>query len=1096
MLIYNMEKLRSTLLILFFCIQNLYAQDSNETIQNYLSSHKNELNLSNEDISSWEISDSHVDKRNGAEFIYIHQKINGIPVQNGIANFAIKNGQVLHMGNRLVTDLNKNIPNSSPSLSSKEAISVAANELNLSSPGAINLIEELSENKFIYSKGDISLENIPVELRYFQSENGMHLIWNLSIYETSAKNWWSVSIDAKTGKLLDKINWVSKCELGHFHSEGNNDFSDLSNDNTSNSNNSVSGPEYRVFALPVESPIHGNRTLVSSPSDSISSPFGWHDTNGSAGAEFTITRGNNVFAYTDPNNTGSGFSPDGTSALHFDFPFTPGTAPSSYQSAAVTNLFYLNNMMHDIWYQYGFDEASGNFQFNNYGNGGAGSDEVNAEAQDGGGTNNANFATPPDGQNPRMQMYIWTGSNPPVDLTVNTPISIAGNYPAIEAQFGPGLTTTLTSDLVLVDDATMPNPNDACETIVNASSIAGKIAVIDRGDCTFVNKVQFAQNVGAIAVIMVNNVGGGAITMGGSSSSITIPSVMISLADGNTIKNAMASGTVNISLNAPSVINDKDGDFDNGIIAHEYGHGISNRLAGGRFASGCLQNAEQMGEGWSDWFGLMLTIDSGDQSTDPRGIGTFASNQSPTGNGIRPAPYSTDFNVNNFTYGSTNNSSISQPHGLGFVYATALWDLTWALINQYGGNPDPDVYFGTGGNNIAMNLVITSLKLQPCNPGMLDGRDAMLAADQLLYNGLHRCLIWDVFANRGFGFSASQGSANSRFDQTEAFDIPPFCQVATNAPSADFTFNANNAICENGIVFTDASSNTPQDWVWDFGDGTVDSTFNPSHTYSAPGTYSVKMIVSNTIGTDSITKSILISSPNPLVVSNEEACIGTNAVMFANNNLGTVEWFDDSNNLVSSNNLFIAFNVTNDEVYFVRDRLSPLCASEFDTVNVIVVESDFNISQNGLEVSFTDASRGAISWLWDFGDGNTSTLQNPVHTYATNGNYNVTLSLNNITCDKTQSISVINSLTDDFSESFNIYPNPAKGQFTIKLNEPTKHRIFLTIENMQGSVLKTASIPAGEQYTNINVEQFSSSVYLLRVNDAESQSVHKLIIEN
>ncbi len=64
---------------------------------------------------------------------------------------------------------------------------------------------------------------------------------------------------------------------------------------------------------------------------------------------------------------------------------------------AITNLFYMNNMMHDIWYQYGFDEASGNFQENNYSNGGLVGDSVFADAQDGGGLNNANFGTPPDG---------------------------------------------------------------------------------------------------------------------------------------------------------------------------------------------------------------------------------------------------------------------------------------------------------------------------------------------------------------------------------------------------------------------------------------------------------------------------------------------------------------------------------------------------------------------------------------------------------------------------------------------------------------------------------------------------------------------------
>ena len=74
----------------------------------------------------------------------------------------------------------------------------------------------------------------------------------------------------------------------------------------------------------------------------------------------------------------------------------------------MTNLFYWVNVLHDLYYHYGFDEKSGNFQENNYGRGGAQNDSVQAEAQDGGGENNANFATPPDGQKPRMQLYLWT----------------------------------------------------------------------------------------------------------------------------------------------------------------------------------------------------------------------------------------------------------------------------------------------------------------------------------------------------------------------------------------------------------------------------------------------------------------------------------------------------------------------------------------------------------------------------------------------------------------------------------------------------------------------------------------------------------------
>ena len=132
-------------------------------------------------------------------------------------------------------------------------------------------------------------------------------------------------------------------------------------------------------------------------------------------AEFNTTQGNNAQAYTDTdanNSPDAGSSPSGGTARNFDFAMPLTSAPSAYRPAAVTNLFYWNNIIHDVQYQYGFDEVAGNFQVNNYGKGGLGNDSVQAEAQDGSGTNNANFSTPPDGQRPRMQMYVWTAPNP------------------------------------------------------------------------------------------------------------------------------------------------------------------------------------------------------------------------------------------------------------------------------------------------------------------------------------------------------------------------------------------------------------------------------------------------------------------------------------------------------------------------------------------------------------------------------------------------------------------------------------------------------------------------------------------------------------
>ena len=102
-------------------------------------------------------------------------------------------------------------------------------------------------------------------------------------------------------------------------------------------------------------------------------------------------------------------------------------------------------------------------------------------------------------------------------------------------------------------------------------------------------------------MIVCNNTTAAPIAMGAGSDGdeVTIPSVMMSLANCNAIKDYLDSG-VNLTLSGGLI----DGDYDNGVITHEYGHGISVRLTGGPATSSCLNNDEQMGEGWSDFFGL------------------------------------------------------------------------------------------------------------------------------------------------------------------------------------------------------------------------------------------------------------------------------------------------------------------------------------------------------------------------------------------------------------------------------------------------------------------------------------------------------------
>lgn len=766
---------------LFFFNSFLKAQEVNQIIQTYLETNRERLGLVEKDIQNWEITDQTYSEKIAVTHVYIRQTINGIPVSNGLANFAIKNKTVVAFGNRMISQIETKAIVTNPVLSSIQAIEKSAEQLGIGNPVALQKIETIHTQKFIFNEAGISNVPIPVELMYFALDGKLILTWDLSIKEVKG-NWWSLKVDAATGQIIDKKSWTNSCHFEHCTDEHHGHSDVVNSLQFAPIPNPVPPPtagQYNVFAIPTESPNHGPLVLITNPADLLASPFGWHDVDGLEGDEYTITRGNNVYASDDANDDDNpGYSPDGGSALDFNFALDQSISPTLNMDAAITNLFYMNNIMHDVWYQYGFDEESGNFQQNNYGNGGLASDFVYADAQDGSGTDNANFETPPDGENPRMQMYLWNVVSSNDILIVNSPAGIANSYNIVPASFGPPVPVpSITADFVLVNDGTAPDVNDGCETLLNIQDIIGKIAIIKRGNCPFVDKIQAVQDAGAIAAIVVNNSTENIFAMSSNNGGgITIPSVMISQADGQLILDQLnLDSIVNGTLqNGGGVQSGIDADFDNAVIAHEYGHGISTRLTGGPDNSDCLNNEEQMGEGWSDWFGLMLTMKSTDLPTDARGIGTYVMDEPVTGPGIRNAPYSTSFNVNSYTYQATNNGSdISMPHGIGFVWCTMLWDLNWALIDQYGF--DEDVYNGTGGNNIAMHLVIEALKLQPCGPGFVDGRDAILAADELLYGGANKCLIWTVFAARGLGFSADQGDPASRSDQVEAFDIPSFC---------------------------------------------------------------------------------------------------------------------------------------------------------------------------------------------------------------------------------------------------------------------------------------------------------------------------------
>ncbi|WP_299624299.1 M36 family metallopeptidase [uncultured Tenacibaculum sp.] len=693
-----MKKIYITV-VLFLVLQLSYSQNSSKDL-NVLDKHFKSLQKKSEDSPSdyaeWRVTSTASSLKKGLTHYYVTQFHKGIPIVNATSNLSVFNSKVNFEKNQFITGLEAKIPKQrGGGITEAAAINSVIRSHNLKP--AQRLVKALSRSSdgvsvSNYTNTGITQDNEPITVKkVYVSHNGkIHLCWNVTLYEEGGQNWWNSFVDASTGKVVVEDNWVISCSFGgHEHNHVIKHKEEIKEEE-----NHVMAPyadksmmfapdSYNVYPMPLINPDDGGRSIITNPANTTASPFGWHDTNGAAGAEFTITRGNNVWAQEDANgNNGTGASPSGGSSLDFDFPVNLNQAPSSYRDASTTNLFYWNNIMHDVWYQYGFDEASGNFQENNYGKGGAGSDSVNADSQDGSGTNNANFGTPPDGSNPRMQMFLWNRTNP-----------------------------------------------------------------------------------------------------------------------------------------------GRDGSFDNIIIAHEYGHGISTRLVGGR-NSNVLGGSEQMGEGWSDWFGLMLTMKAGDQGSDRRGVGTYVLGQGLDGLGIRPTVYSTDRSLNDTDYADIG--SLARPHGVGYAFATILWDMTWLLIDQEGF--DPDFYNGTGGNNIAMALVIEGLKNTAANPGFVSGRDGILQADQDLYGGQYSCLIWKAFAERGVGEGANEnnnGGSNGQTDQTVSFTNP--CDGGNPTPT-DCTTTVNTFPYSESFETNDGWTQVTGDdgnWVRD-ANGTPSNGTGPS----------------------------------------------------------------------------------------------------------------------------------------------------------------------------------------------------------------------------------------------------------------------------
>jgi len=792
------------------------------------------------------VTDSYTDA-NGVTHTYLQQQVNGVGVlyATGMVHTDAK-GKVVAASQLFVADAAQKATSAVPTLTPAQAVTAATVALGLPRPVGLEVVVEARPTDgLVFNKGGISEENIPVRLLYEQVDGRLVLVWSVIIAALDQQHAWGARVNAQTGRLVSKEDYVVSEHTTfrqHMSSALGKRQQALAFAQAAVRTQPLASPlqtagaarSLTVVAMPGENPATTPRTSVALSSVNYTySPYGWLAGEGLAPANFFadaysllssgkyLTRGNNVAAYDDNNNANTSnlnspnytlttSSPNGGTSLDFDFPFVQASGPrdANNLAASVTNLFYWNNINHDVMMAHGFDEISGNFQYKNITGQGLGSDFVRAEAQDGSGTNNANFYPPADGTSGRMQMYLFDNL-PNNKVTVTSPSAAAGIYAYSSAAFGQKV-TNLCGNLVVVNDGVSADggAHSCASPYVNAAAVSGNIALIMRAGCTtsnnYTDKVKLAQTQGAIGAVIFDGAATTTtpLTPGGTDATVTIPVIGISGVDGNKLKNALASGGSAAICIAPGA--SFDGSFDSGVMSHEYGHGVSNRLTGGPSMAGCLNssdNNQTMGEGWSDFFGLWLTTKPGDIGSMPRYEAAYVGNQAYTLTGVGPygisglrhKPYTTDMALNNYTYAQlgTGTGQYYETHDVGEVWATVLWDLNWQFIYKYGYNSN--LYAPTGGNNIALKLVLDGCRMQVCNPGFLDGRDALLRADTTYNGAANASLIWAVFARRGMGYSAVQGPRTGAggapivTGSVAAFDVPPTATPITLSTSNGIT---------------------------------------------------------------------------------------------------------------------------------------------------------------------------------------------------------------------------------------------------------------------------------------------------------------------
>lgn len=317
------------------------------------------------------------------------------------------------------------------------------------------------------------------------------------------------------------------------------------------------------------------------------------------------------------------------------------------------------------------------------------------------------------------------------------------------------------------------------------------------------------------------------------------------------------------------------------------------------------------------------------------------------------------------------------------------------------------------------------------------------------------------------------------------------------APVANFSATVTSPL---NYQFTDLTPGASS-WSWNFGDGIgISNNQNPVYNYASTGTYVVTLIVSNGCGADTVTQTITVACPVPtggftFTTSLLDANFTSNTPLAV-----TYVWdFGDGGTATSQNP---THTYSSPGTYTVCLIATNSCGSD-TTCSAITVScpgpgADFSTNINQGTVVFTDNStNGPTSWAWDFGDGNTSTSQNPTHTYTTSGMYTVTLVVVNAcgadTFSQTVNVVII-GLEDGIAPHFNLFPNPADQTVNVQWEGGNGAQTLLQLTDLTGRELMRQTV--GGQQATLQIGTLAPGVYMLAVTQNGQRMVQRVQVQH